>query len=283
MNAASEKLDRGILLSVVLHVGFFALIVASPVLFPFGSASNWGSANGGDGIKVNIVGSAAGLALPSPAVSTPDAAANESKGFYQSQPAPPAPPPPADAKVEKIPDPKAKAVKTPPPVKSAAPAQEASNAKTTVPSKTPPPKAPAKTPAPPVPDNAIPFGQGGRPDVGYGSFQTGKGAMGMKFGGDGAFGTQFGPYVQGMQRRIQQNWLQGMIDPSIAHAPRVYVTFDILRDGTLTNFQIQQSSGIPALDRSAQRAILASSPLQPLPSGFSGSRVSVTFYFEYVR
>jgi TonB family protein len=86
-----------------------------------------------------------------------------------------------------------------------------------------------------------------------------------------------------MQRRISQNWLQGLIDPSVSHAPRVYVTFDIERDGTITNFAIKQSSGFVSVDRSAERAIKASSPLLALPSGYSGSKVSVSFYFEYVH
>jgi hypothetical protein len=35
---------------------------------------------------------------------------------------------------------------------------------------------------------------------------------------------------------------------------------------------VQQSSGIPTLDRSAQRAVLASDPLPPLPSDYPWKR-----------
>ena len=66
-------------------------------------------------------------------------------------------------------------------------------------------------------------------------------------------------------------------------APRVYLTFEILRDGTVTNVQITQSSGIPEVDRSALRAILASNPLPALPPDYSGGSVNVQFYFDFHR
>ena len=51
----------------------------------------------------------------------------------------------------------------------------------------------------------------------------------------------------------------------------------------MTNVDVTQSSGIPEVDRSALRAVLASNPLGPLPSDYSGSKVSVEFYFDFRR
>jgi TonB family protein len=73
------------------------------------------------------------------------------------------------------------------------------------------------------------------------------------------------------------------VDPSLSWAPRVVVTFDILRDGTVTNIQLTQSSNNRSLDTSAIRAVQSSSPLLALPAAYSGSRVSVEFYFDYRR
>jgi len=56
-----------------------------------------------------------------------------------------------------------------------------------------------------------------------------------------------------------------------------------LRDGTITNIQITQSSNDSSVDTSAIRAIQASSPLQSLPPEYSGSAVNVTFWFDYHR
>jgi periplasmic protein TonB len=86
-----------------------------------------------------------------------------------------------------------------------------------------------------------------------------------------------------VRNRISSNWLLATISPSILTAPRVYVTFEIQRDGTITNVQITQSSGIPEVDRSALRAVLASNPLAPLPPDYSGSTVKVEFYFDFHR
>jgi protein TonB len=63
----------------------------------------------------------------------------------------------------------------------------------------------------------------------------------------------------------------------------VYLSFEIARNGTISNIELKQPSSIPSLDRSAQRAILASNPLPPLPPDYRGGNVSVSFYFEYSR
>jgi len=58
-------------------------------------------------------------------------------------------------------------------------------------------------------------------------------------------------------------------------------TFQILRDGTVTNIQMTTSSGNRSVDDSARRAILNSSPASPLPSNYSGSIVTVEFWFGF--
>lgn len=263
MTSEGDRLDRGLVASVLLHGALFTLVVLSPKLFPM-LGPTWGSPTGGSGgISVKIVGSVSGVALPTPAVVQETAPANESPGFYKSEP--PAPPPP-DKTAEPIPEAKAPVKTTPAPKP-----------------KPPAPPAPKSTPAPePPPSNAIPYGQGGRPSMTYGQFSTGAGEAGIGFG-DAAFGDRYGTYVNAITRAISNNWLKSMVDTRIQKAPRVYLTFEVARDGTVSNVEVQQSSGIPSLDRSAQRAVLASNPLPPLPGDYRGSKVNVTFYFEYSR
>ena len=116
----------------------------------------------------------------------------------------------------------------------------------------------------------------------YGQFSTGAGEAGIGFG-DAAFGDRYATYVNAITRAISNNWLKSMVDSRIQKAPRVYLTFDIARDGGISSLEVQQSSGIPSLDRSAQRAVLASNPLPPLPADYRGSKINVIFYFEYSR
>ena len=259
-----DKFDRWLVMSVVLHGAIFALVVFSPILFPSSGNASWGSDKAGDGgINVKITGSLSGVSLPSPDVVTEGAAANDSQGFYKTEDA--VKPPPADD-AEPVPDPRAPVKVTPPPPKPRRPV---------TPAKTPPAQQE-------VPENAVPFGQGGRPALAYGQFTTGAGPAGIGFG-DGTFGNRYGWYVDSITRRISQNWLQSLVDQRIRTAPRVYLSFDIDRNGGISNMEIKQSSGIPTLDRSAQRAILVSNPLPPLPGDYRGGAVNVSFYFEYTR
>ncbi|MBV9608993.1 MAG: TonB family protein, partial [Acidobacteria bacterium] len=61
---------------------------------------------------------------------------------------------------------------------------------------------------------------------------------------------------------------------------RVYVVFDILRDGRPANVQVEQSSGVPSMDVSAVRALQRIDTFGPLPGDYSGNKVSVEFWFE---
>jgi TonB family protein len=63
----------------------------------------------------------------------------------------------------------------------------------------------------------------------------------------------------------------------------VIAGFTILRDGTITNIQITHSSNNYSVDNSAIRAVKASSPLDRLPAAYSGSEVSVEFWFDFHR
>jgi protein TonB len=262
MTYVQERFDRSVIASVFLHVGLAALVLFSSKLFP-STGLNWGSkdASPASGINVKIAGSVSGIALPTPEVVTETAPANDNPGLYKSKEPEPAPEP--TKKAVEIPDPKV--LKTPQPKKAAPPAPSAAKS-------TPPP--------PEIPTNAVPGGEG-KPSMSYGDFSTGAGGAGLQFG-DAAFGDRFGTYVNTLKRTISNNWLKSMVDARVQKAPRVYVTFDIERDGTVTNVGVQQSSGIPSLDRSAQRAVQVSS-LPPLPSEYRGSKVNVIFYFEYSR
>src|SRR5438046_975211 len=98
-----EKLDRFVVMSIALHAGLAAAVLFGPSFLSFQGSENWGSANAGDSMNVKIVGSSfSGIALPAPEVTADNAAANESRGFYKSEPAPTPPPPPE--KAEPIPE-----------------------------------------------------------------------------------------------------------------------------------------------------------------------------------
>jgi len=264
---AEEKFGRWIGMSVALHVALFSLAIVWPSLLTLRGASNWGSsASGVDGINVKISGGLSGIPLPQPPNVTENVPANDSPGKYKTETEQPEPKakPKEEKEVEETPE-------------------------VAIPEKNLPKRPEAKTreiaratPPTPTPDNAVPFGQGGRPSMQLGQFATGAGQAGIQFG-DGAFGDSYGWYVEAMRRTISANWLKATVNANLKAAPRVSVSFIIARDGSISDFKIEQPSGIPTLDNSAQRAILASNPLQALPREYRGSTVEVKLYFEYAR
>jgi protein TonB len=246
--------------SAVLHAGLLVLLFF-PGLYS-GRRGDWGGPGGA--ISVGIVGSVPGIPMPRPEIETPNRVVDESKGLYKTPPPEIKAPPPPDA----VPITKFKLLK--PPQKYV-----------TRPSKV------LENPTPPPP-NAVPYGGGGTPTVPYTSFAMGTGnatqaGLGFNGVGGGDFGSRFSWYVEAVQRRISSNWLQSTIDQGVSVAPRAVVTFDILRDGTITNIQITRSSGNYSVDNSALRAIRDSSPLNALPGGYSGTRVGVEFWFDFHR
>ena len=101
--------------------------------------------------------------------------------------------------------------------------------------------------------------------------------------GGGDFGSRYAWYVDKVRRVISENWLKYEVDSRITTANRVYLTFDIARDGSPGNVQVEQSSGVPSLDQSAVRAIQRIDTFGPLPPDYSGNKVSVEFWFDYKR
>ncbi|HEY7826004.1 MAG TPA: energy transducer TonB [Candidatus Acidoferrales bacterium] len=254
----SDSLTMPFVLAVLLHISLLICALLSGFFTRHGDS--WGGPGGA--ISVGLVGSVPAIPLPRPAIETPSRVVGESRGLYKAEPPPKVQPPPPDA----VPIPKFKLLKPVPKY-------------VTRPSKI------LENPTPPPP-NAVPYGHGGTPTVPTTSFAMGSGTqagLALNGVGGGDFGARFAWYVQAVQQRISRNWLQSTVDPGVSAAPRVVVTFDILRDGAVTNIQVTQSSNIYSVDSSAVRAVQNSSPLTPLPAEYSGSKVSVEFWFDFRR
>ena len=111
------------------------------------------------------------------------------------------------------------------------------------------------------------------------SAAPGSGRIGA--GPNTTLGTEFGGYADQIRQIIASKWHTG--DVSAQSAPVVIADFDLMRDGSIRNLRLLQSSGISSLDFSVQRAIQDSSPLPPIPAGFARSYASVEFWFELKR
>jgi periplasmic protein TonB len=254
-----ESLRGNVVASLALHVLVFASLILYSHIGPR-MGDSWGANDGGgDAVQVNTVASLPGIPLPSPMISTPSTVATENPGLYKSEPEPK---PPETPQAEEIPK-----------FKEAIKPEKVERVNKRIQPKV----------QPQVPENAIPFGAGGPPAQNYTQFAA-RGGAGFGIGfGEASFGDRYAWYVTALRNRISNNWLISTVSPNLMSAPRVYVTFDILRDGTISGVQITQSSGIPEVDRSAVRAIVASSPVNPLPADYSGGRLTVKFFFDFRR
>ncbi len=83
-------------------------------------------------------------------------------------------------------------------------------------------------------------------------------------------------YIERMVQIISLNWFK----PAQAVPTSPVVHFEIERDGTITDPRIVTSSGLPFVDRAALRAVIASSPLPPLPAEYGGPHLGIQVVFE---
>lgn len=248
-----DRWGRALAWSAGLHVAVVAASIVYSTVFLRTNGQSWGSGGGGEAIGATLVSTVPIAATPT---DSQNVLANESKGLTKSQP-----------KIEeKEPD----AIEI-----------QGKNAK-------PKKKQITSTANKPKPEpeqtNQAAFGEGGPVSGPYGNFAAGGAKGGFEVnGGGGDFGTRYGWYVQVIQRKVSENWLKYEVDPSIHGAERVYITFDIARDGHPFNVQIEQSSGVPSLDISAQRALQRIDTFGPLPPDYSGNKLSVEYWFDYKK
>ena len=255
----AQSLKKPLVWSAGFHLLLFSSLLVSTIFSR--RRDSWGGPGGGGSVSVGLVGQLPGVNLPRPEAVTTSRVVDTSKGLYKSEPPP-----------------KTKEIET-----------DAKNIPEFTKEKTPhyitKPSKILEDQTPP-PTNAVPYGQGGSPALPYSTFSmngTTQGGMGFSGPGGGDFTGRFPAYVDAVRNRISSNWLQSTIDPTVRWAPRAQFTFQILRDGTVTNVQLTQSSGNRSVDNSALRAILSSSPMSGLPSNYSGSSVTVEFWFEFRR
>jgi periplasmic protein TonB len=251
-----ERWGRALAWSAGLHVGITAALIVYATFVTRGSGENWGSGGGGEAIGATLVST---VPLPANPAPTQNVLANESKGITQSQP-----------KIEE---------KEPDAIEIAGKDKKIKPKKKQITESKSKPQ-----PAPEPEDNQVAFGEGGPVSGPYGTFSAAgaKGGFGVT-GGGGDFGTKYAWYVRVIQQKVSENWLKYEVDPRITSAQRVYITFDVARDGHPTNIRVEQSSGVPSLDISATRALERIDTFGPLPADYAGSKISVEYWFDYKR
>ncbi|HSF07700.1 MAG TPA: energy transducer TonB, partial [Methylomirabilota bacterium] len=83
-------------------------------------------------------------------------------------------------------------------------------------------------------------------------------------------------YIQAVHRKIHERW-----EGRAIQGRQPEVIFEIARDGKLKGVSISKSSGNPAYDQFALRAVASASPFPPLPQGFEKSVLTIGLQFIY--
>jgi TonB family protein len=85
-------------------------------------------------------------------------------------------------------------------------------------------------------------------------------------------------YILLMVEKIRSNWNQ-----RVDAVGETVVMFTIQRDGRITNFMTERSSGFLVLDNNALRAVAVTRELPPLPEAFTNPTLPVHLTFQYTR
>ena len=94
-------------------------------------------------------------------------------------------------------------------------------------------------------------------------------------GGDAALGW----YNAAVQAALESAWEKPPLEDQ-GQTYSVVIAFDIARDGTTRNIRIVETSGIPSLDRSAQRAVIQASPFPAVPPTWKDDPLPATMRFN---
>jgi len=254
-NPPDQNLRQYLIYSIIMH-GSLALVIAVSAFIQF-RQTRWGGI-GGDlgGTKVTLA-PAAGIHMPRESVVTESKAVDPTKGLHKEDP-----PKPPEPKTDATKIPKFEKEKPLPP----------SRKSRTLENKTP------------VHDNDVPYGKEGNPDLPTGYSQTpGGGSSGVTVQGAGSadFAARYGWYIAAAKRRVAPNWNLLFLDPSVRNSRTLHcvISFTIMRDGTLKNIRVAESSGNSSWDTSGLRAIQSSIPFPPLPNDWAPGEVSVLWDF----
>jgi outer membrane biosynthesis protein TonB len=140
-------------------------------------------------------------------------------------------------------------------------------------------------------------GGGASSIVGAGRMPGGRGGGGGYGGGGGGGqagagltrltdtqGVDFSSYDSRVYQSVKRNWYAIMPESAVMGDQGIVVLrFRIFKDGTVVSEEpiLERSSNKAPLDRAAMGSIRASSPFEPLPTGFSGPFVEYVFAYYY--
>jgi TonB family protein len=93
-------------------------------------------------------------------------------------------------------------------------------------------------------------------------------------------GVEFGPWIRRFIAQVKRNWF--IPYAAMSMKGHVVITFNIHKDGAISDLNVVGPSGVDAFNNAAFGALSASNPTQPLPPEYPADKAffTVTFYYN---
>ena len=88
-------------------------------------------------------------------------------------------------------------------------------------------------------------------------------------------------YILDMKRKIELYWDYPDLAARNGWQGSLWITFRIMKDGTVSDVKLERSSGYPMLDDAAVTAIRIAAPFPPFPANFSVEEINIKGQFMY--
>ena len=92
-------------------------------------------------------------------------------------------------------------------------------------------------------------------------------------------GVEFGPWIRRFVAQVKRNWL--IPYAAMSMKGHVVVTFNVHKDGSITDLQVVGASPIGAFNNAAYGALASSNPTAPLPPEYPSEQAFFTVTFFY--
>lgn len=92
-------------------------------------------------------------------------------------------------------------------------------------------------------------------------------------------GVEFGPWIRRFVAQVKRNWL--IPYSAMTMHGRVVVTFNVHKDGNITDLHVAGPSPVDAFNNAAYGALASSNPTQPLPPEYPSDQAFFTVTFFY--
>ena len=92
-------------------------------------------------------------------------------------------------------------------------------------------------------------------------------------------GVDFGPWLRRFVAQVKRNWF--VPQAAMIMKGHVVITFNIHRNGAITDIEVKQPSNIESFNLAAVNALMSSNPTQPLPPEYPSDTAFFTVTFLY--